>query len=376
MRTELAATRVGRRRLIAIVAVIATVVSLAIAGTAFAGGGRSAHLTVATTGPPAGQSATGVVRGPGIHRRVRTRTTLGGIRAGRYTIFVGAVTITRRHGRILAGARAYASRSRVIVIVRAGRRTTTRAAYQGIVNPMVRPLPSSFLGVVGSTENPAAIVFYGSMSAPRPGTIWTAGPSQKLPAGLVARVVSSAHAGGYLIVSVAPVPIGQAMPSISYVGATQLTTSSGGTQQTTNSTNLGSPRAGVYNASSSCSTSNLPDVHVRLDSVQVRQASLSAFPPQLRLTLAVRTTESLGLDVADAGLQCDVTLGNIGPFQGAIPVGPVVIPVYAVLPINAGFKVQGSVTAGVINVASTTVASVAAGFRQNAASLSEQGTNV
>jgi hypothetical protein len=94
------------------------------------------------------------------------------------------------------------------------------------------------------------------------------------------------------------------------------------------------------------------------------------------LTLAVRTSESLGVALAAAGINCDFDLGQIGPFQGAIPVGPIVVPVYATFPVTAGIHLNGSLNVGTFHVASTTVAHVAGGFDENSASLSEEGTNV
>ncbi|HEY6887305.1 MAG TPA: hypothetical protein VI300_05980, partial [Solirubrobacter sp.] len=63
-------------------------------------------------------------------------------------------------------------------------------------------------------------------------------------------------------------------------------------------------------------------------------------------------------------------------YQGVIQVGPVPVPVYATFPIKAGIHITGSLNAGTFNIASTTVAHAAAGFDENAASLTEEGSNV
>ncbi|HXN38738.1 MAG TPA: hypothetical protein VN892_11930 [Solirubrobacteraceae bacterium] len=113
-----------------------------------------------------------------------------------------------------------------------------------------------------------------------------------------------------------------------------------------------------------------------MDSVELRQASLGILPPQLRLTLAVRSTESLGVSVAAIGLNCNWQLGEIGPYQGAFAIGPVIIPVFATIPVKASAHIEGKLEAGKFNIASTTVATVAAGTQENTATLAEQGTNV
>lgn len=46
----------------------------------------------------------------------------------------------------------------------------------------------------------------------------------------------------------------------------------------------------------------------------------------MAVTVAVRTTESLGVTAASEGINWDFDLVHFGPFHNGIPIGPVVVP--------------------------------------------------
>jgi len=169
--------------------------------------------------------------------------------------------------------------------------------------------------------------------------------------------------GRHVVASLVAVPVTDAVPSLNYEGSIDFRPAATGADA-------------VARAAGGCSSPKLLKFGAHLDSFELRQASIGTWPPQMNMTLAVRTTESLGLAVAAAGINCDWTLAELGPFDAAIPVGPVVIPVYATIPVKAGAHINGRLGAATINVASTTVAGVAAGFQDNHVSLSQQGSNV
>jgi hypothetical protein len=234
--------------------------------------------------------------------------------------------------------------------------------YSAIVNPTVKLLPTPLLGVVGNPANPLGVVLAASAGAPAVGTIFTSAPSATLPYGLVSRVTHRTRQGDLLLVSLKAVPIVDATPEFSFQGSLPL-----------------EPAAvapASAHASSSCSPPSLLNFGAHLDSVEVRRAFLGVFPPQLELTVAVRTTESLGVSAAAVGINCNWTIAELGPYQEAIPVGPIVVPVYATFPVSAGIHINGTLNVGTFNVASTTVAAVAAGGDYNEASLTQQGSNV
>jgi hypothetical protein len=188
------------------------------------------------------------------------------------------------------------------------------------------------------------------------------GRKPMLPNGLVSKITYVSHQGKLLVALLEPVPVSQAIPELTFTGSLPLLLADAGA-------------ARPAHAASGCSPPKLLSIGAHLDSVELRQASLSPWPAELRLTMAVRTTESLGVAAAAIGINCDWTLAELGPYQAEIPVGPLVVPVYATLPVKAGVHINGKLDVGTFNVASTTVATVAAGLHENNASLTEQGTN-
>jgi hypothetical protein len=304
------------------------------------------------------------IRGPGTALTVTApRESLTGLRPGHYVVRVRPLSISRRTARIPKGAKAYPVRRSWGAEVRSGRSSRLTVVYGGIVNPAVRRLPGTTLRVLGDPGQPTAVVLP-ARDRPAMGTIFTSGPSRALPYGLISKVVGVRRVGASIRASLRAAPIGEAVSGLDFAGALPLEPSPG------------IPAAGQARTASACSGPSLFAPHVQLDSVELRQASLGAFPPQLRIVLAVRTTESLGVSAAAIGLNCSWQLGEIGPYQAAVPIGPVVIPVFATIPVKASVRVEGKLEVGKFNIASTTVATVAAGVQENDAKLGEEGTNV
>jgi hypothetical protein len=340
---------------------IASVCTFAILPPAARAAG-SGTLVVTTSGLPTSQPAAVLVQGPGLQHVLLTGpSTLGGLRPGIYRLEIRRVTVT--HAGIPNGASAYPARKRIDVRIRPGRTTRISAAYAGVVNPEVRSLPR-VLGVAGSANDPSAVDILDRHRAPRVGTIYTAGPGRMLPFGLVSRVTGVSRVGKNLRVALVSVPITDATPQLAFSGSLQLLPA------TSNASGASA------HAAASCRPPSLVNINARLESVELRRAFVGTWPPQLELTLAIRTNETLGVAAAAVGVNCDWTLHEIGPFDRAVAVGPIVVPVYATLPLTASIHVNGTLNVGTFNIASTTVANVAGGFDFNEASLSEQGTNV
>jgi hypothetical protein len=227
----------------------------------------------------------------------------------------------------------------------------------------VRPLPGRVLGVIGPNVNPDAVVLAQATPRPAVGTIYTSGPTAALPHGLISRVTSTSRQKHWLVVSLVAVSATDAAPQISFSGHAALTRAPGG-------------QASARSDGSACSAPNLVQFHISADRPEIRQADFGIFPPQMHLTIAVPTTESLGLALVSAELDCEFDIADLGTFQGIIPAGPIEIPVFVSFPVKAGVTVTGSLNLGSINLSSTTVASVAAGFKENSAGLHEEGIRV
>jgi alpha-tubulin suppressor-like RCC1 family protein len=353
--------------LVAVAAALLVMVAVAPAASAAASG----LLTITTSGLPSGQRPVIVVSGPGFRRVVRSgHASLHGLRPGRYVLAISDVVVVRSTVRLRAGAVAYPARRLLSVQVRPGRTASERVFYAAVVNPGVRRLPDSLRGLVGDARDPSAILLPFRLRPPAIGTIFTSGPTAMLPAGLISKVTGTRRQGPDLVVSLVSVPVADAVPQLTFKGSLQLALATGAVQRAETSSRR------VAHAAGSCVPPKLLRFAAHLDTVEVREAFIGAWPPQMKLTLAVRTTETLGVGLAAIGINCNWTLGELGPYSAAIPVGPVLIPVYATLPAKAGIHITGSLQAGEVHVASTTVAQADAGFDQNAASLGEQGTNV
>lgn len=342
--------------------VVAVLAALALPAGALASPHGS--LTVRVAGLPSGQRSAVSVRGPGTFARFHGSTVrLRHLRAGRYVVTLRAVTIRRGHGRLRAGATAYPDRAHLVVRVRAGGHTLTSPRYGAIVNPSVRPLPDHVLGVIGSSLDPDALVLPGTTRRPRIGTIYTSGATRRLPHGLISRVTATSRQKRWLIVTLVAVSATDAAPQFSFSGHARLT-------------RIPVTTGAARSDGSPCSAPNLIQFHISADRPEIRQADFGIFPPQMRLTIAVPTTESLGLALVSAGLDCEFDIADLGTFQGIIPAGPIEIPVFVSFPVKAGVTITGTLNLGSINLSSTTVASVAAGFHENSAGLHEEGIRV
>ena len=349
--------------------------SLVSVSRALAASGRSAALTVLATGLPAGQPADILISGPGLHRRLASPSTRLAVRRGRYVLTVSPVLIVRSNRAVQARATAYPVKRRIVLTLRGAASRSVTVRYGSIVNPDVRRAPP-VLGRTGEPDAPTAIVIAARSGRPAVGAILTSGPTTALPMGLVAKVTAVKQEGSTLRVSLAPVPVIEAVPELSFTGGLPLTPTAGAVSES--GSTVPAQAAGVRGraSSASCIPPKLVQLGAHMDSVELREAFLGTWPPQVRLTIAVRTTESLGIAVAAAGVNCDFDLHELGPYTAAIPVGPIVIPVYATVPLKAGVHINGTLQAGTVNLASTTVAHAAAGWDETAASLKQQGSNV
>jgi alpha-tubulin suppressor-like RCC1 family protein len=369
-------SRRGARAAVLAAAVLVCM-SLAGASEALAASGRHVALIVSTTGLPAGQPADILLAGPRLHRRLTSGETRLRLRPGRYVLTVSPVAIARSNRAVQAGATAYPTKRRVVVTLRASVSRSVSVRYDAIVNPDVRRAPQ-VLARTGEPDAPSSIVIAVRYGKPALGTILTSGPTKSLPMGLVAKVTAVKQSGSTLRVSLAAVPVTEAVPELSFAGSLPLTPTVGAVSESGSAPPAEAARAAAVpaHAASSCTPPKLVQLGAHLDGVELREAFLGTWPPQVKLTIAVRTSESLGIAVAAAGVNCDFDLHELGPYTAAIPVGPIVIPVYATVPLKAGVHINGTLQAGTVNVASTTVAHAAAGWDETAASLKQQGSNV
>ena len=372
-RTEGASGGIAPTRFTLVLCVL-LLVSLAAPGASALAQGQG-RLVLTSNGLPKQIKADVILRGKGAKREIR----FSGSRAlhlavGSYSVLVRSATARQSGHGLQKGAIAYPERKRIKIAVKSGTAAELKVGYSAVVNPGVKPLPSGALEVIGEPEDPSAIVFSARTRQLAVGTIFMAAPSPQLPRGLISKVTSVKKTGSRIRVSLRAIPVTEAVPNLEFNGSVALKPVAGASAADSLHLAGGGKHAGA--SKGSCSAPKLIKIGAHLDSFELRQASIGTWPPQMRLTLAIRTTESFGATAVAAGINCDWTLAELGPYQAAIPVGPVVIPVYATLPVNVGAHINGRFGAATVNVASTTVATAAAGFDENKASLTQQGSNV
>lgn len=357
---------------------VALLVMTAVA-PAGASAAESGSLTIMTSGLPPEQGPSVMASGPGFRRIVTSRRlALHGLRPGRYLLAVSTIVVGRGIVHLRAGAVAYPAKRRLSVQVKSGRTARVTVLYAAVVNPGVRRLPAGILGILGEARDPSAILLSVRVRPPAVGTIFTSGPTTMLPLGLVSKVTGTRRQGARLLVSLEGVPVTKAVPELSYSGSLQLSPANGAVRQAGTAVparTASVPKARKASACGLSGSSSLLQFGAELDSFEVRQAFVGLWPPQLKLTLAVRTTETLGVGAAAVGINCNWQIAEIGPFDAAVPAGPILVPVYATLPVKAGLHVNGTLQVGAFNVVSTTVAHAAVGKDETGASLSEQGSN-
>jgi hypothetical protein len=326
-------------------------------------GDRSGRLVLRVDGLPPGQHAQVKVRGPSGTRHMRSqRLTLANAKPGRYVVTVRRVRITRGWRTVRRGARAFPRARRIVAVIRPNERVEVAVPYGTIVNPGVSRLPRGLLSVTGDASGPQQLLFRAGSRMPRRGHIVTAGPSAKLPTGLVARVTAVGRLGRRRILAVRPTSIGAAVPEFHFDGALPLTQATGA--------NSARP------AAAECNGPRDFDFTAKLDEFNLRRATSDLWPPQMGFTLAIRTTESVGPRLAVAGVKCSWKIAELGPWHGAIPtpIG-IPIPVYATIPVTGSVNVEGSLSAFKLNLASTSVVNLDLG-RTNNFSFWQEGSNV
>jgi hypothetical protein len=186
-------------------------------------GGGVGNLVVRVEGLPRGERAAVSVVGPSQGREGRFTRSISGsgitrlrnVKAGTYRLRIAPVAIKRRHGVIRRGATAYPMRGRLKMKVKRGGARLVKVRYGTIRNPGVRGLATGrLLTVLGPRFEPKGLILRGDPGY-RPGTMLTAGPSDKLPRGLVARV-TSVKSGAKTKVLLRPATIYEIAPSLTF----------------------------------------------------------------------------------------------------------------------------------------------------------------
>jgi uncharacterized repeat protein (TIGR01451 family) len=316
---------------------------------------RPATMVIRVSGLPPGVAASVAVRGPHFSTVLAGPRTFRGLRPGAYSLTIREVRIARAQRRVRAGSLALPRVSRVHVRLRAGHASTVVVQYGTIVNANVRRLPIQPLGVVGEPTNPSAIVVRAPTTA-RVGTILTAAPSTRLPAGLFHVVVSVHRSGRAITLGLRPAHLIEAFPQLSVNSTVDFAPGKAIAAQVRTaafepliaSLGIGNFRCQLPLADSSFTAQQNISVNAV---VQFNIPTFFGIPvglPEGKLALTLKASASLDAFLRkNTGCSAEVSLP---PLPGAIPVGPVVVPVYAQVGIfgsaTLGADLHASASAG------------------------------
>jgi hypothetical protein len=336
----------GIRVLLVALAVVLAPVSLAAAKGSTSRG--SLHVRVG--GLTRGQKGRLQVTGPHGFRHVVTgRTaTFGRLRSGRYRIVAKAFKV--------GGGTDYASPAKLTAIVRAGRRTVVRLSYGNVISSKTRIAPAAPTKLFGNPQNPSALVLPGGTNV-HVGQILYYPPSSTFPIGLFSRVTSVERQGGQVKVTLTDASLDEAFPEIH---VSQVIPIGNPPAQASDfeSAFSGDPFAKI------ASGLNFSISHGPIDcGTSVTSPPTLNFPVNLSPALDVQINKPLGGSLSarfvvgltgSAGIQlsapegtgCTAELASLGPYPiGAIPIGPVEIPVTASVKASASLELNGELTA-------------------------------
>jgi uncharacterized repeat protein (TIGR01451 family) len=337
--------RDGRVRLLPaalIIALLAGCLAAAAVDAHAQGGGagrasaaqKPTSVVVSVSGLPPSVAGSVVVRGPRLLKVLKRSRTLRHVRPGRFTFSVRQVRIAARRGSVRAGSLALPAKRSVRVLVKPGRVTRVVLKYGTIVNANARRLTLSPSSVQGAARNPSGLTLAPGVRA-TVGTILTARPSAKLPAGLFHRVTAARRAGRRTIVKLKPAGLDEAFPQLDLDAKVQFAPGrvvtgqvrAAGFDPLVASLGIDKFRCQLPLADSHLTVGHRFDVDADVELHIPKRFGIPVGLPNGKLALTLTGSASLdSLFRKNIGCSAQVTLP---PLRGAIPVGPVVVPVYA-----------------------------------------------
>jgi uncharacterized repeat protein (TIGR01451 family) len=307
----------------------------------------SAALTIRIVGLPPRVPASVLVRGPGLRRVLTGSRVLRHMRPGSYTIMVRQVHIRRGH-HVRAGSLALPAQRRLAVRIAAGHGATEQVRYGTIIAPNVHLFKLGPVAVRGTATNPSAIVVRAPFRT-RVGAILTARPSSKLPGGLFHRVRRVSRHGRLITLTLAPVHLHEAFPQIDFSSTVHLTPAApaaaghaAGFEPLVASLGIGAFRCAEPIVGDQLTSQLSLGLNAE---VQLNIPTFFGIPdglPEGKMALTLSGSAALQALVAkNSGCSANATLP---PLSGAIPVGPVVVPVYAQVGASGSLTVASTLS--------------------------------
>lgn len=316
-------------------------------------GQANASLALTVVGLPSDLGARITIVGPGFKSTATKSQVFQKLKPGTYTVSAQPAVFKHSIAGVREGSTAYPNEKTFTVVVKSSQKSKASVTYGNIIDSRVSLLTTAVTAVVaGDADDPKRI----SLPKDRKfsvGQILTQAPSAVLPAGLFHRIISVSGHGSTVTLTLVPAHLAEAFPQIDIDSHLTFTTptvakvsSSARTVQAAAapldavnaSLGMDNFRCQIPVSDSSLTVTETVSVGLDVAFNVPKRFGIPVGPPTGHISATLGASASLAL-LLRKNLGCTASV-NSPPLQGAIPVGPVVIPVYA----RVG--VSGSLTVG------------------------------
>lgn len=316
---------------------------------------QAGTLRVVVSGLPPGVRANVIVMGPRARRFVLTRSTLlSSLNPGPYLVRVQRLSLQRAAGGLPAGSVIEPQAASVTGTVGPGRITNVVVGYGTIRSGIVHALAERPLAVLGSDPSVATGIVIAGRAPYAPGIILTAGPSAALPGGLFDRVTAVKSSGAATTLTLTPAKLTAGFPRLAINATAPMSaahpqaasTLAHGAEATNQSAAVdfaaGAGTNGTFAANCGFSAGSSAGafvfnpalsgtVSVATDTAYSNVAGFAASSSG-GLRVLAHMAGSLAVAIP-RGVSCQATIPE-GQLHGAISVGGVPVPVFAIVSLN------------------------------------------
>ncbi len=308
-----------------------------------------ARIAVSVAGLPPGTAPSISVKGPGFKKAIKRKTTLRNLKAGTYTFTVRKAPIRSGRKGVKSGSVIYPAQAKTKVKVKAGRLTKVKLRYGTIINANVKETNLAKAKFTGDAIDPKTLTLPAS-SGVKVGAILTATPTKAMPAGVFHHVTKVRRSGSKLILTLKPAHLAEAFPQLT-INSTLKLQGDGKVAMGKASASaldplvgsLGTPhfRCAYSLADSGITASTDLGVDAKVEIDFPKKWGIPVGLPHGELAMTLHGDAALDVMIRK-NIGC-TALANLPPISGAIPVGPVVVPVYAQIGVYATASIASDI---------------------------------